>query len=449
MKVGKVETRTPLEDDRRAGLVLVLVLWVLVVAAVLALSLAQNTRLDNAVRVTVSDRVTARWLGRAGVYQAISAIAADKNPTDFEGDIWYDNEEIFHDQALPGGSFSVYADRFKGDKTCAWGVVDEASKLNLNTATREALLALPGMNDTLADNIIDWRKQREQRLGGLARFNYSTGPSNQPGSEQKVLATVRELGLVPGMTQELLYAEDANFNGILEDNENDGPRTLPPDNQDGVLERGLLSYVTVYSFEYNRDGQGRKRININTADRETLLNELGLSIGQVKWILFHRPKIFTSIADLLDDTAISVGQAITDSDDEPMVAIDLNTLRRIADRITVRDDETIPGRININTAGRVVLQTLPHVNEQLAERIIQYRKGLPEGFTSIAELLLMPELTINHFKKLAELITVRSNVFTVRSLGLAARTGLKHYLEAVVARVDQGGLSVIYWKESR
>ena len=49
------------------GVALVVVLWVLVVLAVLAVGLARNTRLDNSVRLTAGDRVTARWLARAGV----------------------------------------------------------------------------------------------------------------------------------------------------------------------------------------------------------------------------------------------------------------------------------------------------------------------------------------------------------------------------------------------
>ena len=94
-----------------------------------------------------------------------------------------------------------------------------------------------------------------------------------------------------------------------------------------------------------------------------------------------------------------------------------------------------------------MLQTLPEVELSLAERVIEQRKTLTEGFISIAEILTMEEITIELFKKLAPLITVRSNVFTVRSCGQAQRSELKHHIETVVARGPRG-LSVLYWKEN-
>ena len=94
-----------------------------------------------------------------------------------------------------------------------------------------------------------------------------------------------------------------------------------------------------------------------------------------------------------------------------------------------------------------MLQTLPEVPLVLAESIIEQRRTLPEGFTSIAEILTMEDITIELFKKLAPLITVRSNVFTVRCSGQTERSELTHHIEAVVDRSPRG-LSVLYWKEN-
>ncbi|MFC1782455.1 helix-hairpin-helix domain-containing protein [Planctomycetota bacterium] len=432
----------------REGLVLVLVLWVLVMLTVLAATLALNTRLDNAVRAAGADRVKARWLARAGVYRAFSEIAADAGLTDAESDLWFDNKEAFEDIALPGGTFTVYADRFKDMNSYAYGVLDEASKVNINTATREMLLALPDMTDTLADAIIDLRQQRQQnRPGALEKTGLEDTP-REPASSQPALYTIRQLGWAEQMTREFLYGEDSNFNGILENNENDGEYLPPADNYDGILDRGLLSYVTVYSYECNQDGTGNKRLNINTADQQILQGQLSLHICYVNWILKNRASGFAGIANLLDQTTskedTNPGALI---DPKKSVPLDVATFRRIADRIGVSDAEIIPGRININTASAPVLQTLPEVELSLAERVIEQRKTLPEGFISIAEILTMEEITIELFKKLAPLITVRSNVFTVRSCGWTERSELKHHIETVVARSPRG-LSVLYWKEN-
>ena len=43
------------------------------------------------------------------------------------------------------------------DDVVTWGLVDEASKLNLNTATAAVLAKLPRMTDALAAAVVDWR----------------------------------------------------------------------------------------------------------------------------------------------------------------------------------------------------------------------------------------------------------------------------------------------------
>ena len=46
---------------------------------------------------------------------------------------------------------------YNTDDALAYGLADEAGKLDLNTATRDMLLKLPGMTEDVADAIVDWR----------------------------------------------------------------------------------------------------------------------------------------------------------------------------------------------------------------------------------------------------------------------------------------------------
>ena len=441
--------------NRPRALALVVVLWVLVVLAVLAVTLARNTKLENAVRVAGGDRVTARWLARAGIFQAISEIAGDISSVDSTNDVWYD-DELFRKSELDGGWFTVYADRFLTDNRSAYGVTDEAAKVNLNTASREILLALPEMTESLAEAIIDLRQRRAVK------------PIEEDGStelqkqmlnlliDKGAIPTARTLRLLSEVTEQLLYGEDSNLNGVLEENENDGDDSPPIDDKDGLLDRGLLAYVTVYSYELNRDGQKRKRININSAELEKLESELELLPAQSCWIVKNRP--YNCISDLLaEDTSEESSSASTlieemaaegAAQEEICIRPDRAIFRRIADRITVIDDEIVPGRININTAENVVLNVLPGIDEQLVQRIIQFRESQPYGFSSIAEILAVPGIKLKIFKQIAPLITVRSNVFTIRSCGQAELTGIRHTIEAVVARgLDEP--TVLYWKETR
>jgi DNA uptake protein ComE-like DNA-binding protein len=463
MDIERQTSKKQIPQNSRRGLVLVVVLWVLVLLALLTLTLAQNTRLDNAVRASAKDRITARWLARAGVYQAMDEIAGDRNSTDYLEDYWSENENVFKEVELAQGRFSVVADRFESDSSFTYGVCDEASKLNLNTASRKALLALPEMTEELADVILDWRKgshnPTEVKSVASASERIELG-IRMPG---RMFGTIRELALVEGMNREILYAEDANLNGYLDHNEKDGAAQEPPDDQNEVLKRGLLSYVTVNSFDRNQDEIGRPRLNLNTVDKNTLTEELGLEEGHVNWILERQALGFESIADLLQASTIQpddfssevkgakgMADGMADKKKKVIKALDWKTFRRITDRIAVTDEAIIPGRININTAGREVLMTLPGVDATLAESILEKRASAdyPEGFTSVAEIMYTPGITLETFKEIAELITVRSNVFTIRSCGEADRSGMRHYVETVVART-RTDLTVLYWKESR
>ncbi|MBA7687564.1 hypothetical protein ES703_96028 [subsurface metagenome] len=67
------------------------------------------------------------------------------------------------------------------------------------------------------------------------------------------MRTIRELLLVRGVTGRLLYGEDTNQNGQLDSNERDGDRSPPDDNEDGRLDKGLIEYLTCYSYDKNVD----------------------------------------------------------------------------------------------------------------------------------------------------------------------------------------------------
>lgn len=431
------------------GLTLILILWIMVLLALLALTLAQHVKFDNTVCHNIGQRANARWVARAGVYHAIAMLTDDHSETDCENDSWFDNPKQCSNQELPGGTYQLVADRFQTDNQLRYGIIDEASKLNINTATYDALLQLPNMTAAMAQAIIESRTRQPVPTAASVKSSMSTAVGPSIESAVAPFETIRQLARIAAIPQTMLFGEDANQDGILENNENDGD-TLPPlDNHDGILDRGLLTWLTVYSYEKNIDGLGRPRININTADFAKLETDLQLGPEHARWIIDHRGAAYTSIADLIDESSpkYPVTESILNDQGLPTKPIDLTTFRKIADRITVTADPVIPGRININTAGITVLKTLPFVTDTLAQRIIRYRQSLPQGFTSIAELLAIPEFTVTHFKQLAPLITVRSNVFTVRCTGCTLETKLQHSIEAVIDR-GRSAPAVIYWKES-
>ena len=83
-------------------------------------------------------------------------------------------------------------------------------------------------------------------------------------AKNRPLETIEELLSIRWFNGRILYGEDYNRNGYLDSNEDDGPEGLfPPDNGDGILDRGLLPYITILSWDHNWANDNKPRLNIN------------------------------------------------------------------------------------------------------------------------------------------------------------------------------------------
>ena len=231
--------------------------------------------------------------------------------------------------------------------TREYSLVDEASKLNLNTATPEMLKLLPGMTDDLAAAIVEWRTPSTTTGTGTS----ATASSSSSTVKQGPFESIEELALVAGMTREILYGEDANMNGVLDTNEDDNDKSLPADNGDGKLDPGILEYVTVFSRESNKQSDGTtNRINITniaqvTQELTTLLNDK-LGAGRAERIL---PLVSNGppIGSVLEFYMRAKGENFSEDD-----------FGKVAYELTADDPATTPhltGLINVNTASETVL----------------------------------------------------------------------------------------------
>jgi hypothetical protein len=148
-----------------------------------------------------------------------------------------------------------------------FGLIDEASKLNVNTATLEMLQALPRMTPELAAAIVDWRDADQDVTENGAETSSYMGRTPAYRAKDAKFETLDELRLVLGADLDLLLGEDVNMNGILDLNENDASVSLPADNRDGRLDAGILEYLTVYSRDsvLRNDGSGSNKVNVASA----------------------------------------------------------------------------------------------------------------------------------------------------------------------------------------
>jgi general secretion pathway protein K len=247
-------------NNNRKGLVIIAVLWTVVVLMAIVAVLGRRTRLDMKVCMARMDAVRCKWACRAGVEKAIAVLNTDETENDTLLDLWSDNAEDFNDVMLERCRLNIR-------------VVDETSKLNINSATKEQLLGLPYMLEEIADAIIDWRDADDMPSGAGVEGGYYEGLDFVYRARNGPFRTIRELLMVKDITEELFYGEDTNFNGQLDYNERDGDESPPTDDGDDELDRGWIAYLTCYPASSSE--QPSTQVNVNTAKEEVLVALLG------------------------------------------------------------------------------------------------------------------------------------------------------------------------------
>ena len=133
----------------------------------------------------------------------------------------------------------------------AYGLTDEASKLDLNSATASMFEYLPNMDYNIAAAIVDWRDTDEditttQEGGQGAETNEYQMGGMAYQSKNAPFESVDELQLIYGMTDDLLWGADLNHNGIIEQGEADSSAGMAL-NSNSML--GLMAYCTVYGVQ--------------------------------------------------------------------------------------------------------------------------------------------------------------------------------------------------------
>jgi type II secretory pathway component PulK len=252
-------------------------------------------------------------------------------------------------------------DRQNHGQNAAWGLIDEGSKLNLNVATIDMLEMLPRMTPQLAAAIIDWRDSDENPTdpGGVESDWYMR---QNPGyyAKNTNYETVGELRLVSGMDLDSLFGEDANLNGILDQNENDSDTSMPFDNRDGRLDPGFMEYFTVYTHIPTVG----TNIN-NQQDVQALVQQYGGSGNQLN--LAPPVAGWGSLLEFYVSSGLSI---------DVMMQIEGFLVCTNATNALV----------NINTASQEVLACIPGIGIELAPQVVAYRQANPSQLNTIAWL---------------------------------------------------------------
>jgi DNA uptake protein ComE-like DNA-binding protein len=448
-------TATAQRDKK--GSVLIGLLWCLALLSVVVIGVLHTSRIDLMVQRNYGDRIQAHYLAVAGIEKAKALLYRDardrsRSGRNHTGEL-YDSPEDFRDARFSRGQFRILhrGGEAEGGRI-VYGMIDEESRLNVNYASFEQLSNIVGMTVDVAAAIMDWRDEDNQVTPGGAEADYymSLRPPSSPRNGP--LLTVRELLMVRGVTREALLGDETERSESSSETEETSGL--------GEAETGWARLLTVNSAVDNVTGAGQERVNIQTADEQSLAQVPGITPDIAKAIVAYRNQNrFSSVVDLLDVTAVrqqnqqggqpnqtvqtvpqigpggqpvpqaNPNQPVPDPSGPKMISEQL--LMDIADELTVQNEQTLPGVINPNTASLEVLLCLPGMTRQVAHSIISSRQA--NGyFQNVAQMLNVQGMTHEILKQLAPLLTVRSETFRILSEGRIDSSKVSERIQEIV-----------------
>jgi DNA uptake protein ComE-like DNA-binding protein len=290
---------------RFRGSVLLLVVVVVAMLTLAAYNFAQTmtTELEAASMYTLD--VQARCTADSGV-DYVATILGNRQSVTAENLIH--NPQLFMGKVVSASPHARANSRFtiispvehdSKHSAIRYGLMDESAKLNLNYLPNMGLsnddldtllMNIPNMTIEIADAILDWM-DTDDTINPYGAESETYQQMNPPYKAKNApFETIDELLMVKGITPTLLYGEDANRNGLLDPNENDGDVSPPMDNADGVLDHGFVAYFTVHGREANRTAGGKLKINVNDGFLTELYDALAEAFDEdtAKFVINYR-----------------------------------------------------------------------------------------------------------------------------------------------------------------
>ena len=496
------------------GLSLVSTLWLLTILSILAAQLLYSIHIEQRTQRNFLDRSKFHYAARAGFEWTLAVMRGDETPFDSLGENWAGPIQGQIEDGIQLGNSLNYRVI----------VIDEASKVNINVADVglvSNLLAAAGASpdeastEELANKIVEGRPYRTVRdlarvegmtsellygdqpsvsissqpsegltaarpptalqgLVGLATI-YSVDVSTDPNGEPLVnvnTAEAEELTKVTAQQNQPLFTQAEaesliqqrdfdKFSALLDvqavsdelfNNIQDQLTTEDSSQQSAVSnpQDGGTSPETALPAAGNRqptvnDESGK--VNINTADVETFESLDGIDHGIAERIVSHREGqgFFQNIDAIKDVKMITQPEFIG-----------------LVDKITLKDGETRPGLININTATPEILSLLPGMDPQKAETIVERReqdapdtsqpqvftedevKGNP--FTNISQLSQVEGIDFATFREVVDWVTYRSHGYRIEARGIDTAGKV---VSTCIGIIDRTGdqITVPYWQQ--
>lgn len=457
-----IDRRTPkLRRHRQRGSVVLIVLWAIAIAAVIVAATQLIAFRTATMGREALARVQARWAARAGVEETIAVLEYHtENPDPDDALAAHRDAEAVADGSLVSGSWTI---RHTEDGVEKPGPQDESAKANINNLQRGQLLQIPNMTFDVADSIIDWRDADNQVSGMGAERDFYVNRNMPYQPRNANFRSIAELELVAGAWPEYVRGEDANLNGRLDPNENDGGLTPPNDNADGLLDAGWSGRLTAYTTVSTIGASGQPKLYLKQATTEEMTTRFGIDEVQARALSTYFKQANATMEALLvtDLGTLSQGggrsgtggrtggtggrsSGRSSSGAQPaggnvnqnsaVKPLDQAQLRQVfREGILTDPTKPAPGKVNVNTAPKEVLRDVLNIDSYVVDQIMNYRAAHNQGYSSIVDIG-SDKVSGQVLAGLARDLDVSSQVFTITSRGRAQATGLEVEITVVVDR---------------
>ena len=408
------------------GSVLVIVIWV--IFGLIAITLYFGNSMTYELRAS-DNRIAGIEAEEAieGGRRYVSCVLSNLNQAGAVPD-----PQSFQCAAVPVGTGKFWligrtnVDSSTTPTTVAWGLVDEASKLNLNSSFVGTNLLLLEQNMTLdvAYNIIAWRSTNTSNANGGVESDTYEGLPTPYLAKNAPFETVDELRMVYGVDIDLLYGEDANMNGFMDPNENDGDATPPSDNQDGHLDPGLFEYLTVYTHVPTTQTNGQPRIATTNSNGLMAYMESNINFSiNIPQGGYGSPLQFYIAASSLRGMSQAQFMQVEGS------IIGTNTV----------------GLVNVNTASAAVLQCLPGMDINKATQIANYRLSNQSNPNSINTVSWLTQVGLDSttLQSIAPWVTGQTYQFTA-DIAAVGHNGRGYRRTRFVFDISSGTPKIVY-----
>ena len=260
---------------RRSGFILVVALVILFAIASLVLTLGRAGRAESQASANEVASFEASATERGAEQYVLSILTDD---FDSVGDL---TEADWARIPVGKGLFWVIRPDYLDNDLPQFGLVDESSKINLNTVDVATLSLMPNMTDDIAGSIINWRSDSTAQTTTGAQAGDYLGLPDPYSAKNAPFESVEELSMVRGVTRQLLYGE-------LGTGLSSGTSTAL--GSDAVGHDGWFDFFTIYGTLAPTAGTAPAvdPINVNSAPAAVLRCLPGLTDDDVNALLAAR-----------------------------------------------------------------------------------------------------------------------------------------------------------------